>query len=159
MPQGHGKGGVALMTRDYELMYIIKPDLDDEAIQAAVDSVATLITNNGGQVNKTTMWGKRRLAYEVDRLRDGHYVILKLQLDTTKVTEIERALRIHETVFRHLLLVDELTDVEDEAEETAAEGTSETATTTAPAATDEAEEPVAEADREPVAAGVDEEEN
>jgi hypothetical protein len=50
------------------------------------------------------MWGKRRLAYEVDRLRDGHYVITLLQLDGTKVADLERALQIHDTVFRHLLV-------------------------------------------------------
>jgi hypothetical protein len=50
------------------------------------------------------MWGKRRLAYEVDRLRDGHYVITVLQLDGARVADLERALQIHDTVFRHLLV-------------------------------------------------------
>ncbi len=92
------------MVRDYELMYIVRPELDDEALRTATESVDTLIRDRGGTVGKTTMWGKRRLAYEVDRLRDGHYVITLLQLDGTKVADLERALQIHDTVFRHLLV-------------------------------------------------------
>ena len=92
------------MVRDYELMYIVRPELDDEALRTTTESVDTLIRGLGGTVGKTTMWGKRRLAYEVDRLRDGHYVITLLQLDGTKVADLERALQIHDTVFRHLLV-------------------------------------------------------
>jgi small subunit ribosomal protein S6 len=92
------------VVRDYELMYIVRPELDDEALRTATESVDTLIRDRGGTVGKTTMWGKRRLAYEVDRLRDGHYVITLLQLDGTKVADLERALQIHDTVFRHLLV-------------------------------------------------------
>ena len=92
------------MVRDYELMYIVRPELDDEALRTATESVDTLIRGLGGTVGKTTMWGKRRLAYEVDRLRDGHYVITLLQLDGARVTDLERALQIHDTVFRHLLV-------------------------------------------------------
>ena len=92
------------MVRDYELMYIVRPELDDEALRTATESVDTLIRGLGGTVGKTTMWGKRRLAYEVDRLRDGHYVITLLQLDGERVTDLERALTIHDTVFRHLLV-------------------------------------------------------
>ena len=92
------------MVRDYELMYIVRPELDDEALRTATESVDTLIRGLGGTVGKTTMWGKRRLAYEVDRLRDGHYVITLLQLDGTRVADLERALQIHDTVFRHLLV-------------------------------------------------------
>ena len=101
------------MVRDYELMYIVRPDLDDEALRAATDSVETLVQGLGGEVLKTTMWGKRRLAYEVSHHRDGHYVIVEIQLDTTKVGELERVLEIHDTVFRHLLVRrDETADVE-----------------------------------------------
>jgi small subunit ribosomal protein S6 len=92
------------VVRDYELMYIVRPELDDEALRTATESVDTLIRGLGGTVAKTTMWGKRRLAYEVARLRDGHYVITLLQLDGARVANLERALPIHDTVFRHLLV-------------------------------------------------------
>jgi small subunit ribosomal protein S6 len=107
VPQAHGKGGTR-MVRDYELMYIARPDLDEEGLQAAVDSVDQLITGLGGTVVRSTSWGRRRLAYEVDHLRDGHYMLLNLRVDGGRVAEIERALTIHETVFRHLLVLQEV---------------------------------------------------
>jgi small subunit ribosomal protein S6 len=93
------------MVREYELMYIVRPDVDDDGLRQATDSVESLIGGLGGEVEKTTLWGKRRLAYEVKHLRDGHYVITHLKLDGEQVKEIERALRIHDTVFRHLLVL------------------------------------------------------
>jgi small subunit ribosomal protein S6 len=95
------------MVRDYELMYIVRPELDDEGLQAAAESVEQLITSVGGSVVRSTSWGRRRLAYEVDHLRDGHYMLLHLRVDGARVAEIERALTIHETVFRHLLVLHE----------------------------------------------------
>ena len=145
------------MVRDYELMYIVRPELDEEGLQTAADSVRKLIEGLGGEIRKTTMWGKRRLAYEVDRLRDGHYVILKVQLDGAKVRDVERALAIHDTVFRHLIVVDESpAEAEEEPEQPAAE-----AAAPAPASADAAddEDTDEEPEREPVAAGLDEEGN
>jgi small subunit ribosomal protein S6 len=95
------------MLRDYELMYIVRPELDDDAVRGTVKSVRGLIEAQGGDVVKTTLWGKRRLAYEVQHLRDGHYVLVVLHLDTAKVASVARALRIHDTVFRHLLVLHE----------------------------------------------------
>jgi small subunit ribosomal protein S6 len=95
------------MVRDYELMYIARPELDDEGLQGAADSVEQLITGAGGTVVRTTNWGRRRLAYEVDHLRDGHYMLLHIRIDGERVRNVERALAIHETVFRHLLVVRE----------------------------------------------------
>jgi small subunit ribosomal protein S6 len=103
------------MVRDYELMYIARPDLDEEGLQAAVDSVEQIITAAGGAVVRSTSWGRRRLAYEVDHLRDGQYMLLHVRLDGTRVADVERALSIHETVFRHLLVVREAGDDADEA--------------------------------------------
>src|SRR5579884_2848530 len=95
------------MVRDYELLYIVRPDLDDEGVRAAVRSVRGIVEAQGGEVVKTTLWGKRRLAYEVQRLRDGHYVLVMFRMDGAKVGDVERALRIHDTVFRHLLVLHE----------------------------------------------------
>jgi small subunit ribosomal protein S6 len=95
------------MVRDYELLYIARPELDDEGVRSAVQSVRGIVEAQGGEIVKTTLWGKRRLAYEVRRLRDGHYVLVVLRLDGSKVAAVERALRIHETVFRHLLVLHE----------------------------------------------------
>ncbi len=110
------------MVRDYELMYIARPDLDDEGLQAAADSVEQVVNTAGGTVVRTTNWGRRRLAYEVDHLRDGNYMLLHLRLDGERVRDVERALAIHETVFRHLLVVREGgDDTEPEAPDAAPE--------------------------------------
>jgi small subunit ribosomal protein S6 len=88
----------------YELMYIVKPDLDDQAVQQEIERVGQLIQTNGGQVKKVTPWGKRRLAYTVKDNREGHYVVAEFDLDQAKVQEVERVLKISDTVFRHLLV-------------------------------------------------------
>ena len=88
----------------YELMYIVKPELDDQAVQQEIEKVGQLIQTNGGQVKKVTPWGKRRLAYTVKDQREGHYVVEEFDLDQEKVQEVERVLKISDTVFRHLLV-------------------------------------------------------
>ena len=98
------------MVRDYELMYIVRPELDEEALQAANEVVAQVISGAGGTVVHSTSWGRRRLAYEVKHLRDGHYMLLHLRLDGARVADVERALTISESVFRHLLTLQEVPD-------------------------------------------------
>jgi small subunit ribosomal protein S6 len=88
----------------YELMYIVKPELDDQQVQQEIEKVGQLIQTNGGQIKKVTPWGKRRLAYTVKDNREGHYVVEEFDLDQTKVQEVERVLKISDTVFRHLLV-------------------------------------------------------
>jgi small subunit ribosomal protein S6 len=85
-------------------MYIVKPDLDDQAVQQEIEKVGQLIETNGGQVKKVTPWGKRRLAYTVKENREGHYVVAEFDLEQAKVQEVERVLKISDTVFRHLLI-------------------------------------------------------
>jgi small subunit ribosomal protein S6 len=88
----------------YELMYIVKPELDDQAVQQEIEKVGQLIQTNGGQVKKVTPWGKRRLAYSVKDQREGHYVVAEFDLDQARVQEVDRVLKISDTVFRHLLV-------------------------------------------------------
>src|ERR1700676_1284634 len=95
------------MVRDYELMYIVRPELEDDAVRVAVKSVRSLIESHEGEVVKTTLWGKRRLAYEVEVLRAGPCVVVVLHLGGGTVGEIERALLIPDTGFRHLIVVHE----------------------------------------------------
>ena len=88
----------------YELMYIVRPELDDDAVQQEIEKVSQLIQTNGGQIKKVTPWGKRRLAYTVKDQREGHYVVAEFELDRGRVQEVERVLKISDTVFRHLLV-------------------------------------------------------
>ena len=92
------------MLRDYEILYIVRPELDEEQLQAAVASVGSLIENLGGTSQKTDVWGRRRLAYEVRHLREGQYVLTDFQIDPARVPEMEASLKISDTVFRHLIV-------------------------------------------------------
>lgn len=92
------------MLRDYEILYIVRPELDDEQLQLAVASVDKLIDNLGGTRQKTDIWGRRRLAYEVKHLREGQYVLSDFQLEPARVPEMEATLKISDTVFRHLIV-------------------------------------------------------
>ena len=93
------------MLREYELMYVLRPDLDEDGLRAAVESVQGLVEGQGGEVITTTPWGKRRLAYEIAGLRDGHYVIVEFRGDGARVRDLERALRISDHVIRHMITV------------------------------------------------------
>lgn len=90
-------------AREYEILYIVRPELDDEQLAEAQKSVDTILSDLGGQVKKTDVWGRRKLAYEVKHLREGHYVLTDFDIEPERVPELEATLRIHETVFRHLV--------------------------------------------------------
>ena len=92
------------MLRDYEILYIVRPELDEAQLGDAVKAVETLISNLGGRSQKTDVWGRRRLAYEVAHLREGQYVLTDFQLDAERVKELEATLKISETVFRHMVV-------------------------------------------------------
>jgi len=93
--------------RNYEIMYILKADLD-EAGRANVNAdLAKLITNNGGTVNKTDeSWGLKDLAYEIKDQKKGYYVILKVSADDKALNQFNRKVKINPNVLRHLIVVD-----------------------------------------------------
>jgi small subunit ribosomal protein S6 len=90
--------------RDYEVLYIVRADLDDEKVQDAVKRVNTLIQRSGGAPERTNLWGKRKLAYEVKHQKEGAYVLQDFQLDPNRVPELEAGLKISEEVLRHLIV-------------------------------------------------------
>ncbi|MDQ7794601.1 MAG: 30S ribosomal protein S6 [bacterium] len=90
--------------RLYETTFILRPDLDEEAVAAAVSKVTTLITAGGGVIEGRDDWGKRRLAYEIDGERDGIYVILRFRAQPATLKELERLFRLTEEVLRHLVV-------------------------------------------------------
>src|SRR3954468_9584770 len=89
--------------RRYELMLIIRPDVADDKGQAVIDRVTRQITAAGGQIVKVAPWGRRRLAYPIDRHRDGSYHIILFEAPSEAVAELERALLIPEELLRHLV--------------------------------------------------------
>lgn len=89
--------------RKYEVMYIIRPDLDEAKNREIVESFNTLIQNNGGEVLKVEPWGKRRLAYEINKIREGYYVLVHFNGPTTLPAELERNFRISDNILRYLV--------------------------------------------------------
>ena len=90
--------------RRYELMLVLRPDAPDERIAAIVDRTTRQITADGGQIVKVVPWGRRRLAYPIDRYRDGSYHIVVFEGAAGTIAEIERSLLITEEVLRHLVV-------------------------------------------------------
>ena len=90
--------------RDYEVLYIVRADLDDDKVQDAVKRVNTLIERSGGTPDGTNLWGKRKLAYDVKHQKEGSYVLQDFHLDPDRVPELEASLKITEEVLRHLIV-------------------------------------------------------
>ena len=90
--------------RRYELMLVFSPEAPDERISAIVDRTTRQITAAGGQIIKVAPWGRRRLAYAIDRHREGAYHIVVFEAPTTAIAELERGLLITEEVLRHLVV-------------------------------------------------------
>jgi small subunit ribosomal protein S6 len=93
--------------RRYELMLIIRPDVPDDRGQAVIDRTTRQITGAGGQILKVAPWGRRRLAYPIDRHREGSYHIILFQAPSEALVDLEHTLLITEEVIRHLLTRDE----------------------------------------------------
>ncbi|MFF2092105.1 30S ribosomal protein S6 [Paenibacillus sp. NPDC058174] len=91
--------------RKYEVMYIIRPDVEQEQVQALVDKFNGII-NNGGEVTKSDLIGKRRLAYEINKIRDGYYVLVHFNATTEVVNELDRIMKITDEVIRSLIVRD-----------------------------------------------------
>jgi len=89
--------------RRYELMLVLRPDVADDRSQAVIDRTTRQIVASGGQIVKVAPWGRRRLAYAIDRHREGSYHIVLFDAPGEVVSELERGLLITEEVLRHLV--------------------------------------------------------
>ena len=89
--------------RRYELMLVIRPDVADDKSQALVDRTTRQIVTAGGQIVKVAPWGRRRLAYPIDRHREGSYQIILFEAPPEAIVELEHTLLITEEVLRHLV--------------------------------------------------------
>jgi small subunit ribosomal protein S6 len=88
--------------RIYENLFIVKPDATEEEIDHLVEQMSKNITTAGGTVDKVEKWGKRRLAYRVEKHREGHYVLMQFTADSQAVREFERRLRVQDQVIKFL---------------------------------------------------------
>ena len=90
--------------RNYEIMLIVRPEEDEEAFKASVDKVSGWITANAGEVIKTDLWGRRRMAYSIKGVREGLYAVLTFKADPATLVPVEHNLKLAEDVVRYLVI-------------------------------------------------------
>jgi len=90
--------------RTYEVMVIIDPDVDDRQVQPMLDHYLKTITDGGGRIDKTDIWGKRRLAYEINKKSEGNYAVLNVTAEPAVVKEMDRLMTIDEHIMRTKVL-------------------------------------------------------
>ena len=96
------------MSRKYELVYVISPDVSDDQVNELHTQIEAIVQRMGGQIEKTDNWGRRKLAYEIGRHKEGTYVLEVIKGDGDLMKEIDRRLRVTDLVIRHLTVrVDE----------------------------------------------------
>ena len=93
-----------MVARHYELMVILAPDLEERTIAPSLDQYLTVIRTSGGNIEKVDVWGRRRLAYEIDKNFEGIYAVVDLSAEPAAVKELDRQLNLNESVMRTKLL-------------------------------------------------------
>lgn len=93
--------------RNYEMMYIIKPDLDEEKLTAVIEKFSAIIADNGGEVASVDKWGKRRLAYEIKDYREGIYILVNFKGVAGTAQELDRVMKITDDILRFMILAKE----------------------------------------------------
>ncbi|MBO2537524.1 30S ribosomal protein S6 [Rummeliibacillus suwonensis] len=93
--------------RAYELMYIIRPNIEEDAKKALVERFNEILTSNGAEIIESKEWGKRRLAYEINDFREGIYQIVKANADSKAIDEYTRLANISEDIIRHIAVREE----------------------------------------------------
>jgi small subunit ribosomal protein S6 len=97
-------------VRDYELLLLIRPNLDRDSAIVASESIAELIKNRGGEIKSSNVWGRRRLAYPISDQLEATYILLKLKISPSALKDIDFELKLNESVLRFMIIKDELVD-------------------------------------------------
>jgi small subunit ribosomal protein S6 len=90
--------------RDYEMVMIISPEIAEEDVAGVIDKVSEFITSRGGEIMQVDRWGKRKLAYPIDRFREGNYVVSRFKFEPGMTTDLEADLKISENILRHMVV-------------------------------------------------------
>lgn len=88
----------------YEAMYIVTPEMEDEAIKGVIEKFSGIITANGGEIEKTDEWGRKKLAYPIDYKTEGYYVLVNFAAAPELPRELERNFRNDESILRYMLV-------------------------------------------------------
>ena len=90
--------------RPYEVMIILDPDLEERTVQPSLETFLNVVRNDNGTVDEVDIWGRRRMAYEINKKAEGIYVVLKLTCTPQTVAEMDRQLNLNEAVLRTKVL-------------------------------------------------------
>jgi small subunit ribosomal protein S6 len=90
--------------RHYEMMIILDPELEERTVQPSLDQFLTVIQTNGGSVDKVDVWGRRRLAYAIDKKSEGIYAIVDITSEPDPIKELDRQLNLNEAILRTKIL-------------------------------------------------------
>lgn len=90
--------------KKYETLFVLNPNLTEEEVKAVEEKVKEVIVNGGGVVENVDEWGKRRLAYEIDHINEGYYVLINFNAGPDLPKELDRILRISDKVIRHIVV-------------------------------------------------------
>ncbi len=90
--------------RDYDVVFIISPEVADDALEVIINNISQFITGKGGVIANVERWGKKRLAYPLKHLLEGNYVLIKFKMNAMWSRELESNLQISENILRHLLI-------------------------------------------------------
>ena len=93
-----------MSLRQYELMIILDPEIEERTVAPSLDKYLTVVTTEGGSVDKVDIWGRRRLAYDINKKSEGIYVVLNLTVDPAGVKELDRRFTIDEKIMRTKVL-------------------------------------------------------
>jgi len=102
-PGAYPEEGGGFVSRDYELAFILNPEVNEEQTQTILGRVDQVVATYGGRIVKVNQWGRRRLAYPIEHHRDGFYVFIDMILTPESVIELERTLKVSEEVLRHMV--------------------------------------------------------
>jgi small subunit ribosomal protein S6 len=89
---------------DYEMVFIVSPEVADDALDPLINNITQYITGKGGEVNEVARWGRKKLAYPIKRMLEGNYVLVKFKLNPSANKELENNLKISEKIIRYLLI-------------------------------------------------------
>ena len=92
------------MTHQYELMVILDPEIDERTVAPSLDKFLNVIRNDGGTVDSVDIWGRRRLAYEINKKTEGIYAVVQLTANASATVELDRQLKLSEAVMRTKVL-------------------------------------------------------
>lgn len=93
--------------RAYETIFVLRPTLDEEAINANVEKFKGIIEKNGGEIVEVDTWGRRKLAYPINKLNEGFYTLINFKSESELPKELVRNFRISDSVIRHIIVKDE----------------------------------------------------